>query len=55
MIHIREDSKSDGVVEVTDATIDKLTSESRRMILQIKNEVSDAIMIPSIEIYHAVF
>ena len=56
MIHIRKGSKYDGVVEkVTDAIIDKLTPELRLTILQIKNEVPDGIMIPGIEIYHAVF
>lgn len=56
MIHIRKGSKYDGTVEkVTDAIINKLTPELRRTILQIKNEVPDGIMIPGIEIYHAVF
>ncbi|MGC3978378.1 MAG: phosphoglycerate mutase family protein [Paludibacteraceae bacterium] len=56
MIHIRKGSKYDGTVErVTDDIIDKLTPELRRIILQLKNEVPDGMMIPGIEIYHAVF
>jgi len=56
MIHVRKGSKYDGVVEkVTNAITEKLTPKLRLTILQIKNEVPDGIMIPSIEIYHAVF
>lgn len=56
MIHIRKGSKYDGTVErVTDAIIERLTPETRRTILQIKNNVPNGIMIPGIEIYHAVF
>lgn len=56
LIHIRKDSKYDGVVEkVTDAIIRQLTPELRRTILQIKYDVPDDIMIPGIEIYYAVF
>lgn len=56
MIHIRKDSKYDGVVEkVTDAIIGKLTSELRRTILQIKYDMPKGVMIPGIEIYYAVF
>jgi len=56
MIHIRKGSKYDGTVEqVTNALIKQLTPELRKTILQIKYDVPDGIMIPSIEIYHAVF
>lgn len=56
MIHIRKGSKYDGTVEqVTNALIKQLTPEIRKTILQIKYDVPDGIMIPSIEIYHAVF
>ncbi|MDR2084668.1 MAG: phosphoglycerate mutase family protein [Bacteroidales bacterium] len=56
MIHIRKGSKYDGTVEkVTEAIIKKLTPEIRKTILQIKYDVPDGIMIPGIEIYHAVF
>lgn len=56
MIHIRRGSKYDGVVEnVTDAITKLLTPEIRKTILQIKYDVPDKIMIPGIEIYHAVF
>ena len=56
MIHIRRGSKYDGVVEkVTDNIIKQLTPEIRETILQIKYDVPDNIMIPGIEIYHAVF
>ncbi|MEG0795232.1 MAG: phosphoglycerate mutase family protein [Odoribacter sp.] len=55
MIHIRKDSKYDGVVEnVTAAIIKRLTPEIRERILQIKFDVPDAVIIPSIEIYYAV-
>lgn len=56
MIHILKDSKYDGTVErVTDAIIKQLTHEIRETILQIKYDVPNDIMIPGIEIYHAVF
>lgn len=56
MIHIRKDSKYDGVVENVTAAIQKrLTPEIRKTILQIKFDVPDGIMIPGIEIYHSVF
>lgn len=56
MIHIRKGSKYDGVVEnVTDAITKLLTPEIRKTILQIKYDIPDKIMIPGIEIYHAVF
>jgi hypothetical protein len=56
MIQIRRGGKYDGTVErVTEAIIGKLTPELRRTILQIKYDVPDGIMIPGIEIYHAVF
>lgn len=56
MIHIRKDSKYDGVVEkVTDAIAGKLTPGLRRTILQIKYDLPDGQTIPGIEIYHAVF
>jgi len=56
LIHIRKGSKYDGTVErVTDAIIRELTPEIRRTILQIKYDVPDGILIPGIEVYHAVF
>ena len=56
MIHIRKGSKYDGRVEkVTNAIITQLTPEIRQTILQIKYDVPDGIVIPSIEIYRAVF
>lgn len=56
MIHIRSGSKYDGVVEkVTDAIVKQLTPELRQTILQIKCDVPEGVMIPGIEIYHAVF
>jgi predicted nucleotidyltransferase len=56
MIHIRKGSKYDGKVEqVTNAIIKRLNPEIRRTILQIKYDVPDGIIIPGIEIYHAVF
>lgn len=56
MIHICKSSKYDGTVErVTDAIIKQLTPEIRQTILQIKNDVPEGILIPGIEIYHAVF
>lgn len=56
MIHIRKGSKYDGVVEkATTAIMNRLTLEIKQTILQIKFDVPDSIMIPGIEIYHAVF
>lgn len=56
MIHLRNGSKYDGVVEkVTDAIIRHLTPDIRRTILQIKYDIPDHVNIPGIEIYHAVF
>lgn len=56
MIHIRKGSKYDGVVErVTAALAGRLTPDIRKTILQIKFDVPDGVMIPGIEIYHAVF
>ncbi|MFK1834137.1 nucleotidyltransferase domain-containing protein [Bacteroides fragilis] len=56
MIHIRKGSKYDGVIEkVTAAIMNRLTPELRKTILQIKFNVPDGVMIPGIEIYHAVF
>ncbi|MDH6534986.1 phosphoglycerate mutase family protein [Parabacteroides sp. 52] len=56
MIHIRRGSKYDGTVErVTNAIINKLTPEIRQTILQIKYDVPEGVLIPGIEIYHAVF
>ncbi len=56
MIHIRKGSKYDGVVEkVTDTIARRLTPELRKTILQIKYDVPNGMMIPGIEIYHAVF
>ena len=56
MIHIRRNSKYDGVVEnVTTAIMNRLTPEIKKPILQIRCDVPDGILIPGIEIYHAVF
>ncbi len=56
MIHIRKGSKYDGVVEkVTDAIARRLTPELRKIILQIKYDVPNGMLIPGIEIYYAVF
>lgn len=56
LIHIRKGSKYDGVVENVTAAIAKLlTPELRETILRIKYDVPDGVMIPGIEIYHAVF
>lgn len=56
MIHIRKGSKYDGVIErVTAAIMHRLTPELRRTILQIKFDVPEGVLIPGIEIYHAVF
>ena len=56
MIHIRKGSRYDGTVErVTDAITECLTPEIRKKILQLKREIPDNIVIPGIEIYHAVF
>ena len=56
MIHLRNGSKYDGVVEkVTDAMIRHWTCDIRRTILQIKYDMPDNVNIPGIEIYHAVF
>ena len=56
MIHIRKGSRYDGTVErVTDAITERLTPEIRKTILQLKQEIPEGIVIPGIEIYHAVF
>ncbi|BBD44516.1 Hypothetical protein PEIBARAKI_4509 [Petrimonas sp. IBARAKI] len=56
MIHIRKGSRYDGMVErVTDAITERLTPEIRKTILQLKQEIPEGIVIPGIEIYHAVF
>lgn len=56
MIHIRSGSKYDGVVEkVTDAIIRRLTPEIRKTILRIKYDMPEEMIIPGIEVYHAVF
>ena len=56
MIHIRKGSRYDGTVErVTDAITERLTPEIRKKILQLKQEIPEGIVIPGIEIYHAVF
>ena len=56
MIHIRKGSRYDGTVErVTDAITECLTPEIRKKILQLKQEIPEGIVIPGIEIYHAVF
>ena len=56
MIHIRKGSRYDGTVErVTDAITECLTPEIRKTILQLKQEIPEGIVIPGIEIYHAVF
>lgn len=55
MIHIRKGSKYDGVVEkMTDAIMRRLNPDLRRTIVQIKFDVPDGVIVPSIEIYHAV-
>lgn len=46
---------SDKVRKVTNAIIEKLTPDIRQTILQIKYDIPDNLMIPGIEIYHAVF
>lgn len=56
LIHIRKGSKYDGVVEnVTRTLMKRLTPEIRNTILRIKFDVPEGILIPGIEIYHAVF
>lgn len=56
MIHIRKGSRYDGTVErVTDVITERLTPEIRKTILQLKQEIPEGIVIPGIEIYHAVF
>lgn len=56
MIHIRRGSRYDGVVErVTGEILSRLTPELKRTILQIKFDVPEGVLIPGIEIYHAVF
>ena len=59
LVHTEEEckgSKYDGVVENVTAAIAKLlTPGLRETILRIKYEVPDGVMIPGIEIYHAVF
>jgi|SRR5574344_2003844 predicted nucleotidyltransferase len=56
IIHLRRGSKYDGTVErMTDAIIRKLTPEIRRTILKIKNDTPTGTVIPSVEIYRAVF
>lgn len=56
MIHIRKGSKYDGVVErVMTAIANRLTPEIKKTILQIKFDLPEGVLIPSIEIYHAVF
>ncbi|MDR2039220.1 MAG: phosphoglycerate mutase family protein [Bacteroidales bacterium] len=56
MIHIRKNSRYDGVVEkVTDAIIRKLTPEIREAILRIKYDMHEDEIIPGIEVYKAVF
>ncbi|SHE39001.1 hypothetical protein [Dysgonomonas macrotermitis] len=56
MIHIRKGSKYDGFVErVTEAISSRLTPETRKAILEIKSNVPLDVVVPGIEIYHAVF
>jgi len=56
MIHIRKESKYDGVVEkTTEEIIRKLTPKLKLTILQIKSEIPSGESIPGIEIYMAVF
>lgn len=43
------------VERATAVIINRLTPEIRQIILQIKFDVPDGVMIPGIEIYHAVF
>lgn len=56
LIHIRKDSKYDGVVEkMTEAIRKKLTPELHETILRIKYDMPKNAIIPGIEVYHAVF
>lgn len=56
MIHIRRGSRYDGVIErVTAGIMHRLSPQLRRTIIQIKFDVPDGVLIPGIEIYHAVF
>lgn len=55
IIHIRKGSFYDGFFEeVTDKVIQKLTRETKEIILQIKYELGEKSNVPGIQIYHAV-
>ena len=55
IIHIRKGSFYDGFFEaVTDKVIQKLTPETKEIILQIKYELGEKSNVPGIQIYHAV-
>ncbi len=55
IIHIRKGSFYDGFFEeVTDRVIQKLTSETKEIILQIKHDLGEKSDVPGIQIYHAV-
>jgi hypothetical protein len=55
IIHIRKGSFYDGFFEaVTDKVIQKLTHETKEIILQIKYELGEKSNVPGIQIYHAV-
>jgi len=55
IIHIRKGSFYDGYFEaVTDKVIQKLTPETKEIILQIKHELGEKSEVPGIQIYYAV-
>lgn len=55
IIHIRKGSFYDDFFEaVTDKVIQKLTPETKEIILQIKYELGEKSEVPGIQIYHAV-
>ena len=55
IIHIRKGSFYDGFFEaVTDKVIQKLTPETKKIILQIKHELGETSEVPGIQIYHAI-
>ncbi len=55
IIHIRKGSFYDGFFEaVTDKVIQKLTPETKEIILRIKYELGEKSNVPGIQIYHAV-
>lgn len=55
IIHIRKGSFYDGFFEeVTNKVIQKLTPETKEIILQIKHDLGEKSEVPGIQIYHAV-